>query len=187
MWYLKRQLPHYYPPEAILFLTWRLFGSLAHVCLTERGSSGPGPNPGKAFAAADQLLDTATDGPLWLKDPALAAIVAGALEQGESEYRLYQRFAWVVMPNHVHMVMRPLRPLPEVMRWIKGATARPANLLLERTGKPFWQSETYDRLIRNTDELNRVIRYFGLHLRRHQRALAIRSQVPERFQSVRSL
>jgi putative transposase len=97
--------------------------------------------------------------PLWLRDPALAAIVVRALEQGENEYRLYDRFAWVVMPNHVHVVIQPFQPLPKVMRWIKGSTARSANLLLKRTGKPFWQYETYDHVIRDADELNRVIRY----------------------------
>src|SRR3984957_21080274 len=91
-----------------------------------------------------------------LRDPRIAAVVADALEQGESEYRLYQRFAWVIMPNHVHVV---IRPLPAVMRWIKGSTAHSANLLLKRTGQPFWQYETYDHVIRNSDELNRVIRY----------------------------
>jgi hypothetical protein len=38
-------------------------------------------------------------------------------------------------------------------------TARQANTLLARTGHPFWQYETYNHLIRNSDELNRVIRY----------------------------
>lgn len=89
MCYHKRHLPHYYPPEATLFLTWRLFGSLPHLRLPEKSSS----NPGKAFAATDRLLDTTADGPFWLKDPALADLVAGALEQGENEYRLYQLLA----------------------------------------------------------------------------------------------
>jgi REP element-mobilizing transposase RayT len=63
------------------------------------------------------------------------------------------------MPNHVHVVFQPFRKLPEVTRWIKGSTARTANLLLGRTGKPFWQYESYDHCIRNDTELNRVIRY----------------------------
>ena len=111
MSYPERNLPHYYPPEATLFLTWRLFGSL-------RGFHLQWPSitdAGKAFAQADRLLDTATDGPLWLKDRRVAALLAGALDQGEDEYRLYERFASVIMPNHVHVVMRPFRPLPEVM------------------------------------------------------------------------
>jgi hypothetical protein len=117
----------------------------------------PPVDPGKAFAQNDHLLDAATSGPLWLKDHRVAALVAKALDQGENEFRLYERFAWVIMPNHVHVVMRPSRPLPMVMRWIKGSTARSANLVLERTGKPFWQYETYDHCVRSGDELNRVI------------------------------
>lgn len=155
MSYHERNLPHCYPPGATLFLTWRLFGSLPRSCLPVRSSF----NPGKAFVQADRLLDTATDGARWLKDPRIAALVAAALEQGEKEYRLYKLFSWVIMPNHVHVVSQPFQPLPEMMRWIKGSTARSANLVLERTGKPFWQYETYDHCIRNTDELNRIIRY----------------------------
>jgi hypothetical protein len=55
--------------------------------------------------------------------------------------------------------MRPLKPLPVVMRWLKGSTVRSANLLLERTGKPFWKYESYDHCVRSSAELNRVIRY----------------------------
>jgi putative transposase len=155
MSYHERTLPHCYPPGATLFLTWRLFGPLSRLQLPGRSA----PNPGKAFAEADRLLHTAADGPLWLKDDRIAALVAEALERGEREYRLYERLAWVIMPNHVHVVMLPFRPLPQVMRWIKGSTARSAKRVLERTGKPFWQYETYDHCVRNTDELNRIIQY----------------------------
>jgi len=154
MSYHERNLPHCYPPGATLFLTWRLFGSLPR-SLVVRSSA----NPGKAFAQTDRLLDTAVYGPVWLKDVRIAALVAAALEQGEKEYRRYELLAWVIMPNHVDFVMRTSRPLPEVMRWIKGSTARSANLVLERTGKPFWQYETYDHCVRNAGELNRIIRY----------------------------
>jgi putative transposase len=150
MSYHERHLPHCYPPGATLFLTWRVFGSLTTSLALGRSS----PNPGKAFAQADRLLDKAVDGPLWLQDERIAALVTAALERGERQYRLYERFACVIMPNHVHFVMRPFRSLPEVMRWIKGSTSRSANLVLERTGKPFWQHETYDHCVRNADELN---------------------------------
>jgi putative transposase len=63
------------------------------------------------------------------------------------------------MANHVHVLMEPLIPPSELMRRIKGRTAREANLLLHRTGEPFWQAESYDRWMRNTEEIKRVIRY----------------------------
>lgn len=86
-------------------------------------------------------------------------LVAEALRKGSCEFLLYELLAWVVMPNHVHVVWKPLRPLPEITRWIKGSTARAANLLLGRTGKPFWQYESYDHCIRSDAALGRIIRY----------------------------
>jgi hypothetical protein len=85
MSYHERTLPHFYPTEAVLFLTWRLFDSLKGLHLP--GSSIT--DPGKAFAQTDRLLDTATHGPLWLKDRRVAALVAGALDQGENEFGLH--------------------------------------------------------------------------------------------------
>jgi len=117
------------------------------------------PDPGRAFAKSEQQLDAATHGPRWLKDERIAALVAAALQQGENEYHLYELFAWAVMPNHVHAVVRPSRPLPVITRWLKASTARSANTMLGRTGKKFWQSETYDHCIRGTDEFNRIVNY----------------------------
>ena len=153
--YHGRNLPHYYPPEAILFITWRLFGSMpaCGMPITQNAKAG------SAFIQADRLLDKATTGARWLSDPRIAEVVADILERGEHEYRLYERFAWAIMPNHVHLVIRPFRPLPQVMRWIKGSSAREANLLLGRTGTPFWLYESYDHCVRDTDELNRIIHY----------------------------
>src|SRR3984957_21080275 len=63
MCYHKRHLPHYYPPEATLFLTWRLFGSLAGLREPETSVR----DAGRVFAQSDPMLDIAVDGPLWLE------------------------------------------------------------------------------------------------------------------------
>ncbi|MGA3025167.1 MAG: transposase [Bryobacteraceae bacterium] len=153
----KRNLPHYYPSEAILFVTWRLFGSLQ---LDRMAAKSP-PDAGREFLENDRLLDRSTDGPLWLGHPAVASLVAATLQRGHIEYGLYELYAWVIMPNHVHAVMRlyPSRNLPQIMRWIKGSTARASNLRLGRAGKQFWQYESYDHCVRNDNELNRIIHY----------------------------
>jgi len=156
MSYHRRNLPHLYPPGATLFLTWRLFGSLPR---SARPLLEADQNAGKAFALRDKQLDRATVGPLWLKNPNVAKIIVEALRRGAMEFHLYDLLAWVVMPNHVHVVVTPRRPLPEITRWLKGSTARSANLLLGRMGKPFWQYESYDHCIRSEAELGRVIRY----------------------------
>jgi putative transposase len=82
-----------------------------------------------------------------------------AIGSGVNQKQLYELPAWVVMPNHVHLLMLPLVGLPRITHWIKGRTAREANLLLGRTGEPFWQDESYDHWVRNENEFNRIVAY----------------------------
>jgi len=42
---------------------------------------------------------------------------------------------------------------------MKAASAKRANLLLDRSGLPFWQDESYDHIVRNGDEFQRIQRY----------------------------
>jgi hypothetical protein len=48
-----------------------------------------------------------------------------------------------------------------ITRWVKGCTARRANLLLGRTGRAFWQDESYDHWVRKPEELAVVQRVAG--------------------------
>jgi putative transposase len=97
--------------------------------------------------------------PLWLQDPRVARMVENALRYGEAARGLYSLYAWVIMPNHVHVVFEPKAPLPGIMCWLKGRTSRAANRILGRTGIPFWQDESYDHWIRSNRELHEVIAY----------------------------
>jgi putative transposase len=149
-----RHLPHFHPKDAYLFLTWRLWGSLP-----SNKSPDTYSTPGRAFAAADRALHQAAHGPVWLKDPRIAMAVAEAIIGGELVKHFYELRAWVIMPNHVHLLILPLVPAPKIMRWLKGSTACIANRLLDRTGQPFWQDESYDHWVRNTKELDRIAGY----------------------------
>ena len=80
------------------------------------------------------------------------------IHEGALQHR-YSLHAYVIMSNHVHMLIRPAISASEVMRRLKGASARAANLLLRRTGEPFWQSESYDHLVRNEAEFARIRAY----------------------------
>ena len=71
----------------------------------------------------------------------------------------YDLHAWVVMANHAHWLISPRVDVPVLMRRRKGGSAREANQLLGQTGKPFWQDEGYDHLVRNTDEFHRLENY----------------------------
>jgi len=63
------------------------------------------------------------------------AVEDRTLAQRHGSRKLYELHAWVVMPNHVHMLILLHVPLPQTTHWIKRRTAREANLLLERNGR----------------------------------------------------
>jgi REP element-mobilizing transposase RayT len=74
--------------------------------------------------------------------------------------RFYDLVAVMVMPDHVHAALTPLDSydLSRITKGIKGATAR---LLNERrnTAGAVWQDESWDRIIRDHDELLRELDY----------------------------
>lgn len=45
------------------------------------------------------------------------------------------------------------------MRWLKGSIARKANQILQRTGQPFWQDESYDHWVRDGGEFAKIVKY----------------------------
>ena len=105
----SRHLPHYHSIGQATFLTWRLHGSLPP------NRSFPSPIPsGEAFLAMDRLLDTMHGGPLFLRMPEVAKMVVDAIQY--RDLRVYQLHAFVVMPNHVHLLMTPLVTVSKVMQ-----------------------------------------------------------------------
>jgi REP element-mobilizing transposase RayT len=147
----------------ILFVTWRLAGSIPRTRLPQRltgaNHGATPPSAGHSFLAVERLVDRAVFGPVWLQDARVAGMLAEALMYGETGRHFYQLRAWVIMPNHVHVLLRPKTSLPAITRWLKGSTARQANLLLGRTGEAFWQDESFDHRVRSEAELERIVRY----------------------------
>ncbi|MFH1185685.1 MAG: hypothetical protein V1755_11720 [Chloroflexota bacterium] len=179
--FYRRHLPHWQPQDAIFFITFRLKGTLPQ---SARPSDGTKTRPdlrraqmlgGRQPETVDYLdakgdfvqWDTrvlgAAAGPRWLLTPEVAEIVVEALHHRDGrEHRLY---AFCVMPNHVHAVFGGLRTqnenagaLSQVLQSLKRHTARHANLVLGRDG-PFWQDESYDHVIRDSDEPQRTVSY----------------------------
>ena len=133
--YYKRTLPHWQKPNRSIFLTWRLFGSLPDSFHPVPSAKPNGP--GAQFLHLDRCLDAACFGPQWLKDPRIARIVVAAINRGERDLHHYSIVAFTVMSNHVHLLIRPLVPLREIAKGLKGSTARHTNALLGLTGSPF--------------------------------------------------
>jgi putative transposase len=153
--YYKRHLPHWQPPGKILFITWRLAGSLPAAFWRECSEK----SEGKKFVAFDRFLDSGQRGPMWLKNPSVANLVMEALRYGESQRHLYRIFAFVVMSNHVHVLIETVQPIRRITKFLKGYTARCANRVLGRTGQAFWQDESFDHWVRNPAQLERIVRY----------------------------
>ena len=148
----RRRLPHQHPAGQALFLTWHLHGSLPHARYPPPGKL----SSGEAFVWMDRHLDTTRVGPLYLSRPEVAQIVVDSIRFGEQELGLYELAAYVVMPNHVHMLATPKVDPPKFLKSIKNYSAREANRTLGRTGQPFWQSESYDHWVRDDREFERL-------------------------------
>jgi putative transposase len=171
MWGRRFRLPtRYVLPQKASPLASRSHGGNLPVCHLAFGWLHPtGPaaaaaqeapiSAGRAFVILDREVDKAASGPVWLRDARVASMVADALLYGENGRHFYQLRAWVTMPNHVHILLLPKTPLPVITRWLKGSTARKANLILDRTGRAFWQDESFDHRVRDEAELDRIVHY----------------------------
>ena len=151
----RRRLPHLHPDGQPLFLTWRLDGSLPPHRFFPTGNL----NAGKAFVTMDRLLDHARTGPLYLARPEIARVLVEALVEGQDTLRHYDLHAFVVMANHVHVLITPKVPVSKLLQRLKGSTARRANQMLGLTGRAFWQEESYDRWVRDEREFHRIHAY----------------------------
>ena len=156
--YYRRNLPHWFPPGASIFLTWRLFGSFPHA-LIARIAHAEKATAGEQFRMADKSLDRCDSGPVWLKNPRVARCVVEKLQRGASELNHFDLHAYVVMANHIHVLLTPKTEVRKLMNALKGATARAANEVLGRTGKRFWQDESFDRWVRSPAEFSRIKSY----------------------------
>ncbi len=97
-----------------------------------------------------------------LKDHSAAKMVVDAMHYFDGER--YELDSYVVMPNHVHGIVRPLacaeEPLERVLQSWKRHTSREINRHFGLTGH-LWQEESFDRIIRDGEHLWRALQYIG--------------------------
>ena len=189
VFYTTYRLAHLQPVGATFFITIRLKGSipiskLAELQLNQSEMIGwlekLRPDGYKKeirrikkqfFAKYDTLLDKVYAGPTHLNIPEVAQIVIESLNVYDGKY--YELLAYCIMPNHVHLLIdtsiqiKDLNPdvdsayipLRKIMKYIKGGSARKANLYLGKKGTPFWQRDYFDYYVRNQEELLRIVTY----------------------------
>ena len=86
------------------------------------------------------------------------ALVAEQIRQGRNKF--YLLFAAVVMPDHVHLILQPHEniELSRILKGVKGVSSRRINEKRGTRGR-LWQAESFDRIIRNDEELSEKLQY----------------------------
>ena len=164
-WHSRGYLPHLDQPGTIQSLTFRLFDSvpveMISVWKNELALTGDEKTDDPRCADIRKRIENYADqghGACWLRDERIARQVEEALFHFDGiRYRL---LAWVVMPNHVHVLIETLPgfPLADIVHSWKSYTAKQANKTLERTGA-FWMPDYFDRYIRDEPHLVAVTNY----------------------------
>ena len=147
-----RHLPHIRGARGPQFVTFRLADSLPRHVLAKVLWNQP-----DGLAYLEDCLDKGY-GSCWLRRPDIATTVQSALQHfHDDRYRLH---AWVIMPNHVHILLTPQDgwELERIIKSLKSFSGRMANRVLNREGA-FWQEDYFDRAIRNVEHHSQVVEY----------------------------
>jgi Rad3-related DNA helicase/REP element-mobilizing transposase RayT len=167
-----RYLPHWRQPGASYFVTFRLGDSVPSVKLKQWEhelktwlEKHPEPHSEadrleyhQQFSERFQQWLDAGEGECVLKNPKVSAIVENALRHFDGER--YVLGHYVIMPNHVHTLVRPLgdAALAEITHSWKSFTAHEINGLLNRKGS-LWQPESFDCIVRHEAQLEKFSAY----------------------------
>jgi carbamoylphosphate synthase large subunit/REP element-mobilizing transposase RayT len=168
----RRNLPHWEQPNATYFLTFRLADAVPQNILRQWKEELDTwqkfhPEPWDAATKyeyhkrfqdnREHWLDQG-HGECLLKKSNVAEIVVDALRHFDRDRYILDAF--VVMPNHVHVLVRLVggQTLADILHSWKSFSAKAINQLLGRTGR-LWQEESYDRIVRDSVELSRYRDY----------------------------
>ena len=118
-------------------------------------------------------------GECWMRQPEIRELVANALgyfDLGNETERLsrYELGAFVLMPNHLHLLVRPFclevegdgfpgfeTALSHVTHSWKRFTSRKINKLTGGVGSDLWFQESHDRIVRHAEHLWNALQYIG--------------------------
>jgi REP element-mobilizing transposase RayT len=93
-----------------------------------------------------------------LRDEEVARIIADALLYYNNQRYILNE--WVIMPNHVHMLIKPIggHKLFDILHSLKSYTAHKINELTGRKGQ-VWMHESYDHIVRNERAFEAIKNY----------------------------
>jgi putative transposase len=160
-WFSRGYLPHFDSSHIYQFVTLRLSNSLPSCVIERLKDERNFRDDSHRRKYLEMKLDECY-GECFLKDSKVAKIVENSLLFFHE--KRYSVTAWVIMPNHVHVLLEIYDgfPLSKIIQSWKGFTARKSNIILNRSGS-FWQREYYDRFIRNEEHFNKAIQYIHMN------------------------
>ncbi len=166
------RIPHWNQSDCVQFVTFRLADSLPQSKLQEYRQkrdewlkTHPKPWDSSVQEDYDNIFVAVIDrwidagyGECILIDKRVRDILEDAIMHSDSiKYDIY---AFVIMPNHVHVLMTPREG--NTVQGIVGAWKRISshgiNTLLGRRGT-VWERESFDHLVRNADDFMETLQY----------------------------
>jgi REP element-mobilizing transposase RayT len=156
-WYSRGYLPHFDHAGLVQTITFRLADSLPAHLIDLLRKEIPEDDEITRSKRIESYLD-AGFGSFSLADPRVGELMENAFLFFDGQR--YRLVAWVVMPNHVHVLVEifPDCCLPDISHSWKSYTANEANRLLCKSGR-FWEAEYFDRYIRDVQHYESAVRY----------------------------
>jgi len=158
--------------DCTYFVTYRLADSLPKLKLLDLQRQKANwlrmhPKPWSSEIERDfhVLFDAQTErwlddgyGSCLLKDRSVREIVEKSLLYSNGD--LFHLWSYVVMPNHVHVLVKPFaeRSLVQIIQSWKSFSARNINRLFNRSGR-LWMNEYFDHAVRSERQLEHFRNY----------------------------
>src|SRR5436189_1679885 len=162
----RGHLPHWQQTGATYFVTFRLADSIPADVLAEWKCERAAwlkrhPQPWDWKTAREYMRRFEEEREHWLdqghgscllREPRAAAIVAESLKHFDRQRYLVD--GYVVMPNHVHVLFKPLgkNSLADILHSWKSFTAQALNREMNRAGA-LWMHESFDTIVRDAEHL----------------------------------
>ena len=155
-WHEGGYLPHRDEPGLVQFVTFRLADAFPEELRSEWASLLKIENDRQRQIELEAYLDKGR-GACHLQRSEIATIAEDSFRFRHGQD--YELRAWVVMPNHVHLLFKVFDvPMSQLLDAWKGFTAKQANKVLARRGK-FWQDGYWDTFMRDAEHERRTQNY----------------------------
>ena len=168
-WYSRGYLPHCDHPGLLQAITYRLGDSLPAAILEQMEAELANLPSERKDPERRRRIESWLDagyGCCALREPEAAACVVDTWQHFAGER--YDLIAWVVMPNHVHLLIRTYQgvPLGKIVQSWKSYTSRRIRRMMEDrgrggelAGRGLWMREYWDRYIRNERHFQATVAY----------------------------